>query len=66
MSAFLGEINDYKDYIQSLPLTPSPEVFGMHENADVTKDLGETNLMFDAVLSTQGNEVFLGRQFGKY
>ena len=37
-----GEFQSYVDYIRSLPITPHPEVFGLHENADITKDNQET------------------------
>lgn len=29
-------------YIRSLPIIPQPEVYGLHENADITKDNQET------------------------
>jgi len=32
-------------YIKSLPITPQPEVFGLHENADITKDNQETQIV---------------------
>lgn len=31
-----GSVEDYIDYIKSLPLNPSAEAFGMHENAEIT------------------------------
>ena len=48
-----GEYDTYVDFAKSLPLIPEPEVFGMHANADVTKDLKETNDLFNAILLTQ-------------
>ena len=30
-----GNIDSYKEYIDSLPLVDEPEVFGLHENANI-------------------------------
>jgi len=48
-----GTKEDYIDFIKSLPQSQNPEVFGMHENVDITKDLQETKLFFDSILLTQ-------------
>ncbi|XP_067448608.1 dynein axonemal heavy chain 12 [Thunnus thynnus] len=45
---------DYIEFIKELPFSQHPEVFGMHENVDISKDLQQTKLMFDSLLLTQG------------
>ncbi len=47
-----GEYSVYIDYIRSLPILPHPEVFGLHENADITKDNQETLILFESILLT--------------
>ncbi|XP_074137054.1 dynein axonemal heavy chain 3 isoform X2 [Sminthopsis crassicaudata] len=47
-----GPYSEYIEYIRSLPIATHPEVFGLHENADITKDNQETNLLFNGVLLT--------------
>lgn len=47
------EYDDYIAYTRNLPLISHPEVFGMHENADIMKDQQETELLFRSTLLTQ-------------
>ena len=48
-----GEYQSYVEYMKSLPITPNPEVFGLHENADITKDNQETSLVGDMYTSSR-------------
>ncbi|XP_028284148.1 dynein heavy chain 3, axonemal [Parambassis ranga] len=47
-----GPYQTYVDYIRSLPICADPCVFGLHSNADITKDNQETNQLLDGVLLT--------------
>lgn len=46
------EHDDYLEYIKSLPIQAHPEVFGLHENADISKEQRETQQLFDGILLT--------------
>ena len=46
-----GSQQDYIDYINSLPLDPSPEAFGLHENAEITTNQNATRVILENVLS---------------
>ncbi|KAI5062354.1 hypothetical protein GOP47_0022893 [Adiantum capillus-veneris] len=45
-----GDLASYVSYIDEFPAVPMPEAFGLHANADVTKDLNETNLLLTSML----------------
>ncbi|XP_028831809.1 dynein heavy chain 3, axonemal isoform X2 [Denticeps clupeoides] len=47
-----GPYQSYTDYIKSLPIGADPGVFGLHSNADITKDRQETSQLLDGVLLT--------------
>ncbi len=48
-----GSLQAYKDYIRTLPFIESPEVFGLHENADISSAMLETQLLLATSLSLQ-------------
>ncbi|KAL0099438.1 hypothetical protein PUN28_020161 [Cardiocondyla obscurior] len=53
---YVPPVSDYSqflDYVRELPMTTTPSVFGMHENADIIKDQQESYLMLSSVLTTQ-------------
>ncbi|TPP62510.1 Dynein heavy chain 7 axonemal [Fasciola gigantica] len=47
-----GPHQQFVDYIRSLPINPTPEVYGLHDNADITKDNQETLQLFSGILLT--------------
>ena len=40
-------------YIKSLPINDTPEIFGLHENANITFAQNETFLQLEALLTLQ-------------
>jgi len=49
-----GTYDDYVEFIKNLPTTQVPEIFGMHDNVDISRELQETKQLFDNVLLTMG------------
>uniref|UniRef100_A0A663MA95 Dynein axonemal heavy chain 12 n=1 Tax=Athene cunicularia TaxID=194338 RepID=A0A663MA95_ATHCN len=52
-----GTYEDYIEFIKSLPFSQHPEVFGLHENVDISKDLQQTKILFESLLLTQGGGI---------
>ncbi|KAJ3302063.1 Dynein heavy chain 7, axonemal [Kappamyces sp. JEL0829] len=50
-----GKYEQYVEYIRSLPLNQSPEIFGIHDNGDIARQLSETRQLFESVIKTQEN-----------
>eukprot|EP00803_Ostreobium_quekettii_P003694 evm.model.scf_198.7 EVM.evm.TU.scf_198.7 scf_198:70733-88803(+) len=50
-----GPHETYVKYIESLSSAPMPEVFGLHENANITKDLQETKVTMGALTLAGGS-----------
>nr|XP_060483981.1 dynein axonemal heavy chain 12 [Panthera onca] len=49
-----GSYDEYIEFIKKLPFTQHPEIFGLHENVDISKDLRQTKVLFESLLLTQG------------
>ncbi|CAN9505279.1 unnamed protein product [Ophioblennius macclurei] len=48
-----GPLAQYREYINNLPATENPEVFGQHSNAGIASQIAETRSLFDILLSLQ-------------
>ena len=49
-----GRWEHFVTFIEGLPLSSAPEIFGLHINANITKDQNSTNAMFASILETEG------------
>ena len=50
-----GNYQSYLTFIATLPLTTKPEVFGLHQNASITKDQKATRTLLTSVLITEAS-----------
>ena len=48
-----GNLQSYRDYIDTLPFSEGPEVFGLHDNANISCAVAETNMLLDTMQSLQ-------------
>jgi dynein heavy chain, axonemal len=48
-----GDRNSYLEYIKTLPTMTSPEVFGLHDNAEITTAQNEASALLETVLGMQ-------------
>ncbi|TYZ61102.1 hypothetical protein PybrP1_000394 [[Pythium] brassicae (nom. inval.)] len=48
-----GPLASYLEYIDSLPMNEGPEIFGLHDNANISCAIAETNLLLESALSLQ-------------
>jgi hypothetical protein len=48
-----SDYNEYVQYIRGLPTTDGPELFGLHSNAAITLQMGETRKIMETILLLQ-------------
>lgn len=51
-----GALKSYSSYIESLPSNDLPEIFGLHENANISYQTQETEKVLETILSIQPRE----------
>jgi len=49
----VGSYEAVLDYVKGLPTVDEPELFGMHENANITFQLQDTNNLINTILAIQ-------------
>ena len=52
-----GEHQEFVEFIRQLPRITNPEVFGLHENANMSRDMQDTQTLFDGILLTLPREM---------
>ncbi|KAJ3216110.1 Dynein heavy chain 6, axonemal [Dinochytrium kinnereticum] len=48
-----GDLSQYRSYIESLPFTEEPSIFGMHENANISYQVQESRRLLRTILDVQ-------------
>jgi dynein heavy chain len=52
-----GTLENMREYVRALPYNEGPEVFGLHDNANISCAIFETNALLDTALSLQPRSV---------
>ncbi|KAK2585046.1 hypothetical protein KPH14_008566 [Odynerus spinipes] len=50
------KLQEYKDFVDTFPIVEDSEIFGMHENANITYQLKETQFILNTILEVQPKE----------
>jgi len=48
-----SDYNSIIEYIKQLPLNQLPDIFGIHDNGDIARQLSETKQLFNSIMLTQ-------------
>eukprot|EP00304_Pavlova_gyrans_P012708 CAMPEP_0206041750 /NCGR_PEP_ID=MMETSP1466-20131121/6142_1 /ASSEMBLY_ACC=CAM_ASM_001126 /TAXON_ID=44452 /ORGANISM="Pavlova gyrans, Strain CCMP608" /LENGTH=4121 /DNA_ID=CAMNT_0053416453 /DNA_START=38 /DNA_END=12403 /DNA_ORIENTATION=- len=48
-----GPLDSYRKYISTFPLVDRPEIFGLHQNADISSQQKESKDILDAIIAVQ-------------
>lgn len=54
------KLDDFKRYVSQLPMREEPEIFGMHENANIVYETKEANFFLTTILESQAKMASLG------
>ncbi|XP_050519336.1 dynein axonemal heavy chain 6 [Diabrotica virgifera virgifera] len=46
-------IQEYREFVDNLPIIEQPEIFGMHENANIAYQVKETNIIVRTIMECQ-------------
>ncbi len=46
-------MQEYMEYVRSLPINSNPEIFGLHDNANITFAMNETYQLLSGILKLQ-------------
>ncbi|XP_046489725.1 dynein axonemal heavy chain 6 [Neodiprion pinetum] len=47
------KLQEYKDFVEGFPIIEDPEIFGMHENANIAYQLRETKTVLNTIMEVQ-------------